>query len=225
MEQIVFVDTNVLMNPKFNFSDYNKVYISIVSIEELDKLKHNEKTNYQARQAIKKIKSAENVEFRFKTSLNSNIVFLEHNNDNLILSMFYDIHKSNSECDSECVFISDDYNLILKAKILGLPCEMFEFNELDKTLDKYNGWRIVRFNEKDLADFYEKEIKENKWGLNKNEYLLILDEQQEEIVDSWMWDGFKFQKVKIKPISNKYINKINPYDEYQKIFIHMLLVK
>jgi len=54
--QKVFVDTNVLLNPRFSFNDYEKVYISIISIEEIDGLKRDEKLNYLARQAIKNIK-------------------------------------------------------------------------------------------------------------------------------------------------------------------------
>ena len=42
----VFCDTNVLLNQKFNLQDYQKVYISIVSIEELDKLKRDERISF-----------------------------------------------------------------------------------------------------------------------------------------------------------------------------------
>ena len=51
----VFIDTNVLLSPHFDFSKYKKVYTAITCIEELDGLKHDEKVGYQARQAIKNI--------------------------------------------------------------------------------------------------------------------------------------------------------------------------
>ena len=49
----VFVDSNVLLSPNFDFSKYKKVYTAITSIEELDGLKYNETVGYQARKAIK----------------------------------------------------------------------------------------------------------------------------------------------------------------------------
>jgi predicted ribonuclease YlaK len=62
--QKVFADTNVLLNPKFNFSNYEYIYISIISIEELEDLKRNDRLGYQAREAIRNIINADNVEIK-----------------------------------------------------------------------------------------------------------------------------------------------------------------
>lgn len=51
----VFVDTNILLNPKFNINGYEIVHISIISLEELDGLKKDEKIGYLARQAIRNV--------------------------------------------------------------------------------------------------------------------------------------------------------------------------
>ena len=117
----VFCDTNVLLNPKFNFQDYQKVYISIVSIEELDKLKRDERISYQVRQTIKNIKYDSNVEIVMNCANISKFMFLEHGNDNVILNMAYQVYTD----DNEVLFLSDDYNLIIKAQALGLPFKMF----------------------------------------------------------------------------------------------------
>jgi len=61
----IFCDTNVILNPNFNFSDYEKCVMSIITIEELDGLKLSDTKGYLARQAIRKIIEADNVEIRF----------------------------------------------------------------------------------------------------------------------------------------------------------------
>ena len=165
----IFVDTNILLNPKFNLNDYQKVYISIVSIEELDGLKNSEKVSYQARKAIKNIKLTENVKVITNTNLSVNRMFLEHGNDNIILSMAFDVYCD----DEEVIFISDDYNLIVKAQAFNIPCEMFEFED-NKEENKYNGYKEVIISEdEELAKHYE--TSENRWGLLNNEFLIIRD--------------------------------------------------
>ena len=78
----VFPDTNVLLNPNFDFNKYKEVHISIISLEELDGLKRNEEVGFQARQAIKKIKEANNRKIKFYGAYSDSIKFLEHKNDN-----------------------------------------------------------------------------------------------------------------------------------------------
>lgn len=210
----IFVDTNALLNPKFSLKDYEKVYISIVSIEELDGLKRSEKVSYQARQAIKNIMSANNVEIKLDRGTRGVYSFLEHGNDNLILSMAYNVWT----IDKDVCFISDDYNLIIKAKALDLPCSLFEFE--DRNNDNYNGIRELSLTEKEYVYLLENPSL-NIYNFYPNEYVIINNITNS---DQYLltWNGKYFEEVKIRPISNKYINKINPLDIYQKAFIHML---
>jgi len=210
----IFVDTNILLNPKFNLSDYQKVYISIVSIEELDGLKNNEKVSYQARKAIKNIKSSDNVKVITNTNLSVNRMFLEHGNDNIILSMAFDVYCD----DEEVIFISDDYNLIVKAQAFNIPCEMFEFEDNDKK-DVYNGIRKLILTEQEYVDLLENP-NDFSYDFQPNEYIIIHNTtSNDEYLFTW---NKYFEEVKIKPLSNKYVNKITPLDIYQKAFIHML---
>ena len=162
----VFIDTNVVLSPTFDFSKYKKVYIAITSIEELDGLKYNEKIGYQARKAIKNIIKANNVEVKINHSFSGTNKFFEHKNDNIILAFAYETYT----LDNECIFLTDDYNLFLKAKALNLPCSLFENKDKE---DNYTGWKIIEMNEVELANFYENEVKVNKWHLHINEYLPI----------------------------------------------------
>ena len=209
----IFVDTNVLLSPKFNFDNYSRIYISIVSIEELDKLKRDERISYQARQAIKNINSADNVDIIMNGVNICGVMFSNQSNDNMILSMAYTTYENN---DKDMIFISDDYNLIVKAQALGLPCKMFEFED-GKSNDKYNGIRKLTLTEQEYVNLLENP---NLYNFQPNEYIIIHNTtSNDEYLFTW---NKYFEEVKIKPIINKYVNKIVPLDIYQKAFIHML---
>jgi len=215
----VFCDTNVLLNSKFNLQDYQKVYISIVSIEELDKLKRDERISYQARKIIKDINFADNVVIITKSDFNTaNRLFLEHGNDNAILNMAYDVYID----DNEVLFLSDDYNLIVKAdKGLGLPCKIFEFDD-GKSDDIYTGYKEVILSNIELAEHYQNPI--NRWDLLNNEYLIIRDENG-NVVDKQKWNdkNFTFIPVKYKPFKSIYFPDFKPRDEYQMLAMESLI--
>ena len=214
----VFCDTNVLLNSKFNLQDYQKVYISIVSIEELDKLKRDERISYQARKIIKDIKFADNVVIITKSDFNTtNRLFLEHGNDNAILNMAYDVFID----DNEVLFLSDDYNLIVKAdKGLGLPCKMFEFKD-DKSDDIYTGYKEVCISEdEELAKHYE--TSENRWGLLNNEYLIIKDKDGNVVDKQRYVEGKGFVQLNSKGFKSIYFGDIKPRDVYQIMAIDSL---
>jgi len=214
MNDKIFVDTNILLNQKFNFNNYSRIYISIVSIEELDKLKRDERISYQARTAIKNIKSADNVEIITKINYDTaNRLFLEHGNDNAILNMAYQVYINNDDI----IFISDDYNLIVKAQGLGLPCKMFEFD--DGKSDIYTGIRKLILTEQEYVNLLENS-NYNSYNFYPNEYIIIENTTSNDEY-LFIWNKY-FEEVKIKPIVNKYVNKITPLDIYQKAFIHML---
>lgn len=208
----VFVDTNVLLNPKFDFNNYEKIYISITSIEELDNLKSNDKLGYQARETIRNIINADNVEIKLcdpiKTLFTEQI-FTERKNDNLILNCAKDVYDS----DNEVVMVSCDYAMILKARGIELPCEMFELGEDDE--EKYSGIKELILTDREYVDLFEKH-NYDLYNFYPNEYIIMNEKYL------FMWNGKNLEEVKIKPISNKYLNKIVPLDVYQKAFIHML---
>lgn len=211
----VFVDTNVLLNLKFNLQNYEKVYISIVSIEELDDLKKSETIGYQARNAIKNIKSADNVEIKFNSIFSGANRFLEHKNDNTILSTAYDVWS----VDKEICFLSDDYNLIVKSQALSLPCKMFEFED-SKNTERYMGYHIIEMTENELANWYNNKIKTNLWNLNINEYLLL--SINNEIVDKYRWTLIGFKGIAKKDYKSMMFGNLKPKDIYQELCIDSL---
>ena len=207
----IFCDTNILLNPKFLLTDYSKVVISIVSVEELDGLKNDDRVGYLARQAIKKIEFADNVEIVFQIENHIPIPYLQHKNDNTILRMV----QQTWETDNEILFLCDDYNLCIKAKGLGLPYKKFEF---EKENEFYSGIRSFTFTDEEFLKFIDNL---GIYNFYPNEYVII---NNLTLNDQFLftWNGKTLDEVKVKPISNKYVNKINPLDIYQKAFIHML---
>jgi len=214
----VFCDTNVLLNSKFNLQDYQKVYISIVSIEELDKLKRDERISYQARKIIKDINFADNVVIITKSDFNTtNRLFLEHGNDNAILNMAYDVFID----DNEVLFLTDDYNLFVKAdKGLKIQCKMFEFND-GKSDDIYTGYKEVCISEdEELAKHYE--TSENRWGLLNNEYLIIKDKDGNVVDKQRYVEGKGFVQLNSKGFKSIYFGDTKPRDVYQIMAIDSL---
>ena len=208
----IFADTNILLNSEFNFGNYEKVYISIISIEELDKLKRDERIGYQARQAIKKIEKADNKEIIFRSTY-SGANFLEHNNDNEILKQAYERYK----LDNELVFYTDDLCLKVKADSLGLPCERFEFGG---KIDLYKGYKEVILTDEELAQYYEKP--KNKWNLLINEYIIIKNNDG-EVVEKQRWTEKGFQSLSTKTFKSMYLDDFKPKDVYQMCCMDSLI--
>jgi predicted ribonuclease YlaK len=111
----VYVDTNILLNQNFRFEDYERVAISIVSLEEIDGLKRSEEIGYKAREVTRRIKGATNVEILMDYDFSFENRFLSHKADNFILGFGWQKHKE----DNEFVFLVDDYNLYIKAYAIG----------------------------------------------------------------------------------------------------------
>lgn len=186
----VFVDTNVVLNPRFKYEDYEKIYLSIITIEELDKLKRDDKTSYQARQAIKNIHNANNVEIKYNYSFSGFSKFLENGNDNKILSCAYDIYTN----DNTVIFLTDDYNLILKAKSFNLPCKMFEF---DDNTEVYKGYKKLSGNTEFINNlFHDIEQGINQYGFLPNEYLILYNTDLNDTYE-YRFDGNKFVELKL----------------------------
>ena len=210
-------DTSILLNLKFNAYDYKKVTVPITCIEELDNLKTDEIRGYLARRAINIIKDSNNIEKKLFTYCSNSNIFLEHKNDNRILSFALEVYKN----DNETIFITDDYSLYLKAEYLKLPCKLFEYDYSE--IEAYTGIKEINIDsEKEL----DEDIYTNIYNLYPNQYLIATNSKDKKYL--YMWNGEFLESVKASSISNSYIkkkdshNKILPLDIYQRAFMHML---
>lgn len=212
MPHKIFVDTNVLLNPSFKFEDYEFVKTSIISVEELDGLKKDPEVGYRARDATKKLKNANNTKIEIDYDFSFENRFLNHRADNFILGFAYQVWKD----DNEYIFLTDDFNLYIKANAFNIPCDLFEFKEIEE--EKYNGIREVWLSDDELASFYLD--KRNHFNLYTNEYLLIKNDKG-EIVDKLRWNGNEFFQVITDNKKNKldftHTEKIKPRNVQQEL--------
>ena len=212
----IFVDTNVLLNPSFKFEDYEFVKTSIISVEELDGLKKDPEVGYKARDATKKLKNAINCKIEIDYDFSIENRFLSHRADNFILGFAMQVWKD----DNEYFFLTDDFNLYIKATAFGIPCDLFEFKESEG--DKYSGIREVWLADREYINIRDSEI--NQLNCFPNEYVIINNTTKDEQY-LYVWNGEYLEEVKVKPITNKYLSTkdaVVHYDLYQKAFIHML---
>ncbi len=202
--QNIFCDTNILLNPRFDYNIYAKIYISIVSIEELDNLKRSDQVGYQVRQAIKKIKDATNVEIIVDYSYSGTNRFLEHGNDNKILAMV----AQTCQVDKDCEFWTDDFNLLVKAQALKIPCKLFEFeNE-----ESYKGYQTLSGNTYFINQFFEDiDNSVNNYNFVVNEYLMLYNTDTDELSEH-RFNGKKFVELKLP--SSKVIKGLNSQQRF-----------
>lgn len=104
-------------------------------------------------------------------------------------------------------------------KILGLDVEWLEYNnELG-----YTGFEEMTMSDEDMAYFYEHQD-ENKYNLLVNEYLIIKNTNN-EIVDTYKWDGNNFVPVKVGIIKSDLFGNLKPYmgDIYQRCLLNSFI--
>lgn len=219
MKNKCYVDTNILMEYGDNvFENYEKVFMHVVTLEELDHINHRSENNekrYKARKGLHAINEyldsgkLEVILEEPKFELPS--VFDKYLNDNRILATAKDLTLA----DGDIVFLTDDLNLLLKAKNLDIPVE--KYNE-DNKKSIYKGYtEIILTDEEIMSDekmalFYNDELPNIK--LNINEYLLIKDEDGNTI-DKYKWNGEKLVGVPNKSFKSIYFDDFKPKDFYQ----------
>lgn len=209
------LDTNVLIDG-IDLSQYSKIYIPITCIEELDNLKCNKdyELAHKAKQAIKQLEKADNIEIRWRSQW-SIPMEMPNTNDNQILAFA----KDCVAFDKECVFLTNDYNVRLKAKHLDIPCELYD-QCIDKD-DLYLGYKEVTLSDYEQALFYQ-EGKFNKWDLLNNQYLIIKNEDG-EIIDKYRWTDEKgFVTLKTTSFKSIYFQDFKPKDVYQMLAMDSL---
>jgi len=97
---------------------------------------------------------------------------------------------------------------------------LFEFKEIDD--ETYKGIREVWLTDREYISIRDSEI--NQLDCSPNEYIIINNTTKDEQY-LYMWNGEYLEEVKVKPITNKYLNTqdaVVHFDIYQKAFIHML---
>lgn len=191
----VVVDTNVLLNNFDDLHDEYKITIPICVIEELDVMKKEmSERGFLARTVIKKLLEikTEDVQYDYKNELEDSLrsdgwVF---KNDNLIIS---------SAIRTRSKLITNDYNMILKCRSVGVQAEMFSLSNYENKF--YKGYREIVIDESNTHDcaiidhiYSNEKYKDLIIDINTNEYLIIKD-LTGKTLDILRYDGVEFVRL------------------------------
>lgn len=217
-----FFDTCSLLT---DCSDLSDVVISSKTIEELENIKTGNRSDdikYKARMAVRAIKKQQ-PEVRIVTLDTYDRLKefnLEPTNDNLIIASAYEYNLAyRANKAEEAVFYTEDY-------LCGLIAEKYFYLKVksikdDLIEDDYTGFVEHRFEDDDLAYFYE-HLDKNVLGLLKNQYLIIVNEDNEPI-DTYRWNGETHVPLSKKSIKSMYFDKLKTKDVYQSCAVDSLL--
>ncbi len=194
----IFVDTNILMSYSDKiFEKYDKVIISGVVLEELDKHKISSDPDkqYQARQATRIIEANEDkIEYVIKEGCASlPVYFGRDSNDNRIISVLKDLCFKD---DSNIIALSNDMLFRQKCKLLGLPCEKFELEDRNEV---YKGYKKLS-GDTDFINNLFQEIEDgiNTYNFLTNEYLILYNTDLNNTYE-YRFDGERFVDLKLPP--------------------------
>ena len=226
----LFYDTCALLDEQralFEDMENKKIYISSVTIRELEEIKtsgkKDEEIKYAARQLLHLLNENEGKyeTVAYKNSWNEKINEhdLEVNNDSKIIISAYLL---NQQLDNQLVFVTNDLSCKENAKCLGLTTQF----QYDTDEDDYSGYIELQLNDVEMAAFYQDIIpnKENPYELFHNQYLILRDEQ-EHIVDKVKWDEERgYIRVPFMKAESKFFGKVVPKngDIYQQLALDSL---
>ena len=218
MKTIKFYDTSALL-VKDNFNFDNEIYVfSIITLQELEKLKTSNTTDEDTRYRVRKILRYldENMsKFVIHTSYDENA----KTNDVKILSavMNYERGLQYEEKYSyfQCFFVTNDLAMKALAEYKYLSNSKFKvISELPKQ-DDYTGYIDIVMDEQQMSDFYSNPDK-NTYKLLINQYINVYNPFG-ECVDNLVWTGETHRSVKFVECNSMLFGKIKPKDMYQRL--------
>ena len=206
------LDTNVLLNNPDFIKNNNVILIPTVlrELENLELKRSNYEMQYRIRNAKRILKEYENnvtyVNFDITVdTVHKYIGYETQYGDNIIMSYVLLLIEEYPEDASELVVYTDD--ILLQQKLKSKGVEYISSEEIYNQED-YSGIKIFHYNKNDdedtelLSQLYSIDCKENIFGLNPNEYLLVLDSgiTSEEV--SFV-DAFRFRNGSHESITKK----------------------
>ena len=220
MEKILFYDTCSLL--KLNEKDIQnkKIHLSSVSLEELNNIKESgtkdENIKAKARYLNKIIRKYPDIFYILPYTYQARDTIkniIPETYDSMIVSTAYSFQQSNK--DKEVIFVTDDNNCALFARMLGLKIEYCQEEEEE---EKYAGYKEIALSEEEMAEFYNfiHINNENKYKLLPNEYLILKDSKG-NIIYQYLWTGEEYQDIFWYNLESKMMGELKPKDIYQRL--------
>lgn len=207
-------DTNVLMQNPHLLDEYENIVILNSILRELDKRKitSDRERAYKARKASRYIEdNIDRITFDFKD-------YRVHDDR---LDDCYEDNKIIAACiENGYKLLTYDRNMKHIAK--GYGVEIVELD--DKTVDvgDYTGYIEIYRTEDELTNIYT-DLENNQWNLKIGQYLIIINADTKEEIDSLRWDGEKLLRSHSKGFSTNSFGKFRPMDFYQKSAVDSIL--
>jgi len=241
--RILILDTNVILHDSNCIEQLSNdnVVIPITVIEELDTFKKgHDSINYNARSFLRKLDALNCKELYIEgakigtgtgtlridsvDSIHENIKkkFSADSNDNKIINVAYINHKYF--INSEVILLSNDANMRIKARSLGLVAEEFSTDKTANATGLYSGSRIIDDVSKTILDKITmgmQEVDASELELNEeltpNEFLILRNEKKSVLAI------FDASINKIKKLEENGIQGIKPRNADQAFAIHAML--
>jgi predicted ribonuclease YlaK len=207
---IKFYDTCALLDLQSEIFKSN-FYISNITITEIEQIKtsglRDEETKWKARQLIRLLQDHEGeydiILYDPKWSYLDEFNLPPGNDSKIVVTAYH--------CDQteEILFVTSDIVCQKMAEIVGLNTEFCR----EAVDDGYTGYKIIRLNDNELADFYSniQYNNINKYELLTNQYLIIKDKDG-KIVDKYKWYQTCYKPVNFIAAESRMFGKITPKD-------------
>lgn len=210
----IFYDTCALLTElKEVFNNENVIYISSVTLNELENIKtssyKDEEIKYSARVLLHLLEENENrYKIIFPSKDTENIIThynLPKTNDSEIISCAFKVYIANKK---DFVFKTKDLACKALAKAIGLPTEYILPKE-----DNYTGFKEIVLSEEGLVNFYQTFLPNNinDFSLLINQYVIIKNEKQ-EVIDKYKWTNNGYEKINFIKFESKQFGKVVPKD-------------
>ena len=214
MKTIKFYDTSALL-VKEKYDPNEEIWISIVSLEELEKLKTSSTTDEHLRFRVRKVLRYidEHPEIKVQCDYDNTL----KTGDEKILSSALMRYRAFDQENKYFSFSFITNDLAMKILAIEKWFKLYPVDVYSEIIepDVYTGYKDIVMDEDAMSEFYSHPEK-NTYGLLINEYIIVYN-QYGECVDTLVWTGETHRSVKFTECNSMLFGKIKPRDTYQRL--------
>lgn len=226
-----FYDTSYLLKFSSTLEQEGFMYISSITLQELEELKTSNKKTPEVRQQARRA-----INFLLKNLCCYKVIpydskkmskyvkeypsYIDSNDGKILACACSLAHEMRK--DAEVFIFTEDLSMYIMANELKLNTYLPNFAE-DREEKGYTGYKIVNFTDEELANFYANVVNssDNPLGLLTNEYLLIKNSKEEDkaapIIDKYVYTGNGYRKIPFYSLDTFHFGTVKPLDDLQHI--------
>ena len=219
---ICFLDTSAVLNGGLTEYHDNELYISPLTLQELQNIKtsdRNENIKFLAREAIRAILNSHihvpALSVRKVLKKIHKYDFLQEINDHKIICEALLIEEQLGE---KITFITSDSAQFLFAQQCGLISPIL-FERSSSDAQEWNGWNKYSPTAEEFTLLYSN-LKINTLHCHTNEFAEIYENN--ELKDILFWNGEEYRKLNYKEFTSTLGERIKPRNLEQKLYLDLL---